>query len=308
MKKLHSKRARKNERGYALLLIAFAATLLMIAAMTAAPKIKTVRQREKEQEMIWRGNQYVRGIKLYYRKNGKFPTSLEDLTKPQVGNIRFMRQQYKDPMNPEDGSWRLIYVGPSGQLIGSLKPQPQITMPTGIPGASGVGTPAANMNGAGMNGPASFAGNGPGSAPGPVDPTGQPQGAGQNEGPRSGYSLNNPSNGVSTDTNANGDVPVNLPAESPTIIGGSIIGVGSKASGRSIIVWDKAGNYRLFEFYWDPSKDVQGFGQPQNIPGAQIPGTSNPGTPTSPFGNPGSNGLNPPPQNPPLQGNPPQNQ
>ncbi len=287
-----------------MLLVAFASTLILIAAVTAAPNIKTVRKREKEQEMIWRGNQYVRGIKLYYRKNGKFPTSLEDLTKPQVGNIRFMRQQYKDPMNPEDGSWRLIYVGPSGQLIGSLKPQPTITMPAGIPGTSGVGTPAANLNGAGMNGPVSFAGNAQGSAPGPVDPSAQPSaGTGQDQGPRSGYSLNAPG-GVSTDTDAS-QIPS---GDTPTVIGGSIIGIGSKASGRSVIVYEKASNYRLFEFYWDPSKDLQGFGQPQNIPGAQIPGTSTPGTPTSPFGNPGSNGLNPPPQNPPLQGNPPQNQ
>ena len=287
-----------------MLLVAFASTLILIAAVTAAPNIKTVRKREKEQEMIWRGNQYVRGIKLYYRKNGKFPTSLEDLTKPQVGNIRFMRQQYKDPMNPEDGSWRLIYVGPSGQLIGSLKPQPTITMPAGIPGTSGVGTPAANLNGAGMNGPVSFAGNARGSAPGPVDPSAQPSaGTGQDQGPRSGYSLNAPG-GVSTDTDAS-QIPS---GDTPTVIGGSIIGIGSKASGRSVIVYEKASNYRLFEFYWDPSKDLQGFGQPQNIPGAQIPGTSTPGTPTSPFGNPGSNGLNPPPQNPPLQGNPPQNQ
>jgi len=287
-----------------LLLVAFASTLLLIAAVTAAPNIKTMRKREKEQDMIWRGNQYVRGIKLYYRKNGKFPTSLEDLTKPQVGNIRFMRQQYKDPMNPEDGSWRLIYVGPSGQLIGSLKPQPTITMPGGIPGTSGVGTPAANLNGAGMNGPVSFAGNGQGSAPGPVDPSAQPPGGtGQDQGPRSGYSLNAPG-GVSTDTDAS-QIPS---GDTPTVIGGSIIGVGSKASGRSVIVYDKASNYRLFEFYWDPSKDLQGFGQPQNIPGAQIPGTSTPGAPATPFGNPGGNGLNPPPQNPPLQGNPPQNQ
>jgi len=287
-----------------LLLVAFASTLLLIAAVTAAPNIKTMRKREKEQDMIWRGNQYVRGIKLYYRKNGKFPTSLEDLTKPQVGNIRFMRQQYKDPMNPEDGSWRLIYVGPSGQLIGSLKPQPTITMPGGIPGTSGVGTPAANLNGAGMNGPVSFAGNGQGSTPGPVDPSAQPPGGtGQDQGPRSGYSLNAPG-GVSTDTDAS-QIPS---GDTPTVIGGSIIGVGSKASGRSVIVYDKASNYRLFEFYWDPSKDLQGFGQPQNIPGAQIPGTSTPGAPATPFGNPGGNGLNPPPQNPPLQGNPPQNQ
>jgi len=301
---VNRKSARKSERGYALLLVAFASTLILIAAVTAAPNIRTMRKREKEQDMIWRGNQYVRGIKLYYRKNGKFPTSLEDLTKPQVGNIRFMRQQYKDPMNPEDGSWRLIYVGPSGQLIGSLKPQPQITLPGGIPGASGVGTPAANLNGAGLNGPVSFAGNGPGSAPGPVDASAQPpNGTGQDQGPRSGYSLNAPS-GVATDTDAS-QIPS---GDTPTVIGGSIIGVGSKASGKSIIVYDKASNYRLFEFYWDPSKDLQSFGQPQNIPGTQIPGTSTPGTPPTPFGNPGSNGLNPPPQNPPLQGNPPQNQ
>ena len=309
MKNINGKHARKNERGYALLLVAFASTLILIAAITAAPNIKTMRKREKEQEMIWRGNQYVRGIKLYYRKTGKFPTSLDDLTKPQLANIRFMRQQYKDPMNPEDGSWRLIYVGPSGQLIGSLKPQPTITMPAGIPGTSGVGAPAANMNGAGMNGPVSFAGAAQGSAPGPVDPSAQPPvGTGQDQGPRSGYSLNAPG-GVSTDTDANGN-PAQLPsADTPTVIGGSIIGIGSKASGRSVIVYEKASNYRLFEFYWDPSKDVQGFGQPQNIPGAQIPGTSTPGTPASPFGNPGGNGLNPPPpQNPPLQGNPPQNQ
>ncbi len=297
-------RARKNERGYALLLVAFAATLMLIVATMAAPKILTENKREKEKEMIWRGNQYVRGIKLYYRKMGKFPTSLDDLTKPQIGNIRFMRQSYKDPMNQEDGTWRLIYVGPMGQLIGSLKPQPQITLPGGMPGAPGMGNPAPGINGVGANGQVNPGMNGPVSTG--VDGPGQPtDGRGQQEGPRSGYSVNGPTNGA---VDANGNVDVNLPADTPTVIGGNIIGVGSKASGRSVIVWEKAKNYRLFEFYWDPSKDVQQFGQPQQIPGTQIPGTNTLGTPVgNPMGNPGSGGFNPnPPQNPPLQGNPPQ--
>src|SRR5260370_41545939 len=72
--------------------------------------------------MIWRGKQYVRGIKLFYRKNGRFPTSVDDLVKPKVGSLRFMRQAYKDPMNKEDGTWRMIYVGPAGQLIRHLEP------------------------------------------------------------------------------------------------------------------------------------------------------------------------------------------
>ena len=293
-------RRKKSERGYALLLVAFAATLMLIAATMAAPKILTENRREKEKEMIWRGNQYVRGIKLYYRKMGKFPTSVDDLTKPQIGNIRFMRQAYKDPMNQEDGSWRLIYVGPMGQLIGSLKPQPQITLPGGIPGAPGMGNPAPGINGVGATGQVNPGMNGPVStgADGPGQPT---DGSGQTEGPRSGYSLNGPGNGT---IDANGNVDVNLPAETPTVIGGNIIGVGSKAAGRSVIVWDKARNYRLFEFYWDPSKDMQQFGQPQQIPGTQIPGTNTLGTPV---GNPANGGFNPnPQQNPPLQGNPPQ--
>ncbi|HEX8880166.1 MAG TPA: hypothetical protein VF749_09070, partial [Candidatus Acidoferrum sp.] len=115
-------RRRARQQGYALLLVIFMATMLLIFATMAAPNIKIEGQREKEKEMIWRGRQYARAVKLYYRKMGRFPTSLDDLTKPKVGSLRFLRQAYKDPMNAQDGSWRLIYVGPAGQLIGSLKP------------------------------------------------------------------------------------------------------------------------------------------------------------------------------------------
>jgi len=45
-------------------------------------------------------------------------------------------------------------------------------------------------------------------------------------------------------------------------MGGNIIGVGSKINKKSIMVYDKAKNYRLFEFIWDPSKDTFGMGQP----------------------------------------------
>src|SRR6266576_126644 len=143
---------KRSERGYALLVVIFLVTLLLLSTMVVATNILTEGRREKEKEMIWRGNQYVRGVKLHFRKTGRFPTSLDDLTKPKLGSLRFMRQAYKDPMNKEDGSWRCIYVGPAGQLIGSLKPRPLLTMPTGIPGTSQIGTPAAGMNGPSMNG------------------------------------------------------------------------------------------------------------------------------------------------------------
>src|SRR5467141_4379451 len=135
-----------GERGYALLMIVFLVTLLLISVVAVAPNILTEGKREKEKEMVWRGKQYARGVKLYYRKMGRFPTSLDDLTKPKMGSLRFLRQPYKDPMNKEDGSWRFIYVGPAGQLIGSLKPPQQNIL---FPQTGGVGTPANALNGPG---------------------------------------------------------------------------------------------------------------------------------------------------------------
>src|SRR6267154_5531161 len=138
---------RRGERGYALLVVVFLVTLLLISTMVVAPNIQTEGRREKEKEMIWRGKQYARGVKLFHRKMGHFPTSLDDLTKPKVGSLRFMRQAYKDPMNKEDGAWRLIYVGAAGQLIGSLKPPQNLQLPqAAAPGtppnpSGGIGTP-----------------------------------------------------------------------------------------------------------------------------------------------------------------------
>jgi len=56
-------------------------------------------------------------------------------------------------------------------------------------------------------------------------------------------------------------------------MGGNIIGVGSKVNKRSVMIYDKAKNYRLFEFVWNPSKEManalnQQIGAPtQNTPG-----------------------------------------
>ncbi len=275
------KAARKRgERGYALLLVIFLGTLLLLSTMVVAPNILTEGRREKEKDMIWRGKQYTRGIKLYYRKMGRFPTSLDDLTKPKMGSIRFMRQAYRDPMNKEDGAWRLIYVGPAGQLIGSLKPRPNLQLPQ----AGGTGTPANALGGS--------------AAPGQAGALGQPAGAGQGgtqpvgsaSGPNPPPTTGNP---VSADQ---GDAPIPT-GDTPTIMGGNIIGVGSKVNKSSIIVYDKAKNYRLFEFIWDPSKDTFGVGQPGLQTGTGL---------GQPLGQqPGQNPANPPAQNPPQNPQPP---
>src|ERR1700681_688388 len=158
-----ARRSTHREDGYALMMVVFFTALLLIATMVAAPRILLEGKREKEKEMIWRGHQYVRGVKLYFRKMGRFPTAIDDLTKPKTGSLRFMRQAYKDPMNGEDGSWRLIYVGPTGQLIGSLKPPQTLQLPGSGPGLGTAASALAN-NSAGQPGGSSAFGSSSGSS------------------------------------------------------------------------------------------------------------------------------------------------
>jgi hypothetical protein len=289
-------RARKNQGGYALLLVVFLTALLVVGTMSIGLRILTEGKRQKEQEMIWRGQQYTRGIKLYYRKLGRFPTSLDDLTKPKIGNLRFMRHAYKDPMNKEDGSWRFIYVGPAGQLIGSLNPSlHNVQMPAaaGQPGGtSGSATPTSG----GQSG--ALGGFGPTSTtPGtPVPANGQGTTGSTPGATGTGTAAQG------TDTTGTGTDPQAVPmGDTPTIVGGSIIGIGSKINQPSIIVFEKAHNYRLFEFIWDPSKDLgiagapaQQIGTPAGTPGQNPAGTQPPQ----------QNPLNPPPSPPTAVPNP----
>ncbi len=313
-KRFASSRAEKNQSGYALLLVLFLITLVLIATMSIGLRVLTEGRREKEKEMVWRGNQYVRGIKLYYAKFGRFPTSMDDLIKPSNGNIRFMRQAYKDPMNKDDGSWRLIYVGPAGQLIGSLKPQPSnIQMPgaggqlgaTGQPGASFGSSPGTS------SGTSSFGfGSQPGAAGGTSNAGSIFGGAGGTSTAGSSFGASatgtdssatgTDASGTGTDANGNGTDSQNVSmGDTPTIMGGSIIGVGSKVNERSVMVYEKAKNYRLFEFVWDPSKDLGIVSSPAPLPGT-TPGT----TGDNPFGSQ-PNGSQPNQANPQPNPGPP---
>ena len=344
-----SKSEKKSQGGYAILLVLFFLTLMLLATISVAPNILTEGRREKEKEMIWRGKQYARGVKMYYRKTGKFPTSMDDLVKPKLGSLRFMRQAYKDPMNAKDGDWRLIYVGPTGQLIGSLKPAQTIQL-SGLGGAAGTvpGTPAAQLGagqgqgfgqGLGQAVGQVFGGSNsasPANGQGQLNATGQSNAGSQPNGsanaaaqPNNPNATGNPpagTDGTSTDASGNATTASDaanealLASDPATVIGGNIIGVGSKINHSSILVYDKAKNYKQFEFIWDPSKDAITIGgaagpqigtpagQPaQSTPFGTSPGnnpTSNPNNPNAPFG---SNGAQPgPPETTPLPTPPPQ--
>jgi type II secretory pathway pseudopilin PulG len=99
----------KGQKGYVLLAVMLFVTLLIIALAVAAPQIGQQIKREREEELIHRGQEYSTAIKKFYRaNNGQYPVSLDQLA--NSNNRRFLRKRYKDPITGKD-DWKLIHVG-----------------------------------------------------------------------------------------------------------------------------------------------------------------------------------------------------
>ena len=75
-------------------------------------------QREKEAELLFRGNQYREGIASYYRKEKRYPKSLEDLLQDNRSPmpVRHLRKLYPDPMTGS-ADWALVDA-PGGGIMG----------------------------------------------------------------------------------------------------------------------------------------------------------------------------------------------
>ena len=98
----------RNHRGYILLSVMLLMTIMLLTLTIEAPRIAQQIKREKEEELIHRGNEYKSAIKKYFRKFGRYPVSLEQLE--NTNNMRFLRKRYKDPFTGKD-DWRLLHVG-----------------------------------------------------------------------------------------------------------------------------------------------------------------------------------------------------
>ena len=110
-------RDRNPESGYALLFILAMAAIVAIMLYQEIPRVAFEAQRDKEQLLIDRGEQYSRAVNLYVRKFNKFPADFDALQNTQ--NLRFLRRKYIDPMTGKD-DWRIIHVGPGGVFTDSL--------------------------------------------------------------------------------------------------------------------------------------------------------------------------------------------
>jgi hypothetical protein len=117
MSRRRMSRPRDPQSGFALLLIFAMASIVAISLYYSLPRASFEAQRDKEQTLIDRGEQYKRAIQLYVRKNKRWPAKVEDLE--NSNSIRYLRRRYVDPMTGKD-EWRAVHVGPAGVLTDSL--------------------------------------------------------------------------------------------------------------------------------------------------------------------------------------------
>jgi type II secretory pathway pseudopilin PulG len=132
-----------------------AALLVSLAVMAvlmsvALPVWRHDAQREKEAELVFRGQQYIRAIRLFQARTQTLPTSVDLLVQGH-----YLRKKFKDPVTNDEFEYLGAATAP-GQQPGAV----------GQPGQSGRGSVAGGAPTAGRGSPSTVMGTPQGSAVG----------------------------------------------------------------------------------------------------------------------------------------------
>jgi type II secretory pathway pseudopilin PulG len=126
-------------------------TVLVTLTAASLPMWSKVIQRDKEEELIGHGWEYVEAIRVFQKRFGRLPIKLEELIKSQP---RCIRHLYKDPMTGK--AFLPIYLNqpilpPNGTRPGL---QPGLgSGPSGSSGPFGASAPSGPSGPSGASGP-----------------------------------------------------------------------------------------------------------------------------------------------------------
>jgi type II secretory pathway pseudopilin PulG len=215
-----------HDRGYAMAALLVAMSVMAVLLTVALPTWKHTLQREKEEELIFRGGQYSRAIAAYQRKYANAsPRTLDVLIEQH-----YLRKKFKDPLAvSEDGEFAPLYVV------------------TQTPGSGG---PAGSSGSAGRGGQSSTGGQ---SSSGRQTGSGRQSGSGGSMGNGgqngSGESMGNGgSMGSIGQIDSGGQSGASSTVGTTTPSGGGIIGVASKNPGQSIREYNGHTHYNEWQF------------------------------------------------------------
>ena len=123
---------RRRQTGFTYLAVLFLVALMGIVLAAAGSTWSVARQRDKESELLFIGNQFRDAIGSYYEKTPgtvkRYPNSFNDLLKDnrQLATVRHLRRIYADPMTAKT-EWGMVRA-PDGGIMGiySLSAEPTI--------------------------------------------------------------------------------------------------------------------------------------------------------------------------------------
>ena len=203
----------RREEGYLIAAAIIPVFLLLLALSIAAPRVAMELKRERELETAHRANQYVRAIRMYYKRIGTYPVSMDGLKK--TSTTRFLRQEYLDPLSGKN-DWKMILVGQNKTQVKGFFGEDLPGIPPGLGGAAGLTS----------------------ASPG-VASQGTPKA------PGGGSDL---ATGTTTQ-----DGPADAPSGNGlSNAGGPFIGVGVPKTGNAILVVNGQQKYEDWEFLYDP--------------------------------------------------------
>jgi type II secretory pathway pseudopilin PulG len=150
-------RGQDGSRGYAMAALLVSLAVMSVLMTAVLPVWRFQSRREKEAELVFRGEQYARAVGLFARKNGgAFPPNLDVLVQG-----RYLRKKFKDPMVP-DGEFQPLLAGANlpgqPQPGGAAAPGAGRGAVGGGVGARGGGRVGAPAGGSVTNPPMPFSG------------------------------------------------------------------------------------------------------------------------------------------------------
>lgn len=103
-----------NSAGFTYITALVFVVIIGISLTTAGSVWTTVLQKEREQELLFAGDQIKRAIQAFYKetpggRTPEYPRSLQDLLKDSryLSQRRYLRRVYRNPMS-RDGKWEFV--------------------------------------------------------------------------------------------------------------------------------------------------------------------------------------------------------
>lgn len=229
--------------------------IMGVMATVAMPVWTQAATREKETELVFRGEQYARAVGLFQRKMGPgtLPPNLDVLV-----DQKFLRRKFKDPITGKD-------FAPINAATAAAS---GLGMTPGGRGAAGASPGAAGAGFGGVQGGIQGGGGAGGARPGGA----QGQGAG-GQGIPQGGTLPGGQGGAGT-VGQSGLPP------------GGIVGVVSASAAPSLRLYNGRDHYNQWAFVYNPPADVMG-GAAGGVQGGAAGGVGPGGLPRQPAGVPG---------------------